>query len=60
MARSNDPSVTSYTPARVTDRHVVSAPDRVIQVERVRVSPEQQSSVTAAIRTGRQAAGKSD
>jgi hypothetical protein len=43
-------------PAQVTDRDVVSEPNRVIQVERVRVSREQQSSVTSAIRTGRQTA----
>jgi hypothetical protein len=45
---------------RVADRHVVSEPDRVIQVERVRVSQEQQTSVNSAIRAGRQAAGKSE
>jgi hypothetical protein len=37
----------------VTSRDVVSAPSRVIQVERVRVSDAQRSSVTVAIRTGR-------
>ena len=40
--------------SRVADRTVVSQPNRVIQVERVTVSREQQSSVAAAIRTGRQ------
>jgi hypothetical protein len=39
---------------RVTDRRTVSQPDRVIQVERVSVSKEQQSSVTTAIRVGQQ------
>jgi hypothetical protein len=41
------------TSARVADRTVVSEPNRVIQVERVTVSRDQQSAVTAAIRTGR-------
>jgi hypothetical protein len=38
----------------VTGRKVVSEPLRVIQVERVRVSDEQRSSVASAIRSGRE------
>ena len=38
---------------RVTGRTVVSEPSRTIQVERVRVSDEQKSSVASAIRAGR-------
>jgi len=38
---------------RISERRVVSEPLRVILVERVRVSEEQRSSVTSAIRSGR-------
>jgi hypothetical protein len=44
---------------RVTNRDIVSQPQRVIQVERVRVSDEQQSSVANAIRLGRASKGSS-
>jgi hypothetical protein len=48
-----------YKPAsRVQSRDTVSAPNKVIQVEEVRVSEYQKSSVTSAIRTGK--ADKSD
>jgi len=60
--RSEQPTITRDTGAspRVADRTVVSEPNRVIQVERVTVSREQQSSVAAAIRTGRQSTSTSD
>ena len=48
------------TSRRVADRSVVSQPNRVIQVERVSVSREQQSSVAAAIRTGRESVRTSE
>ena len=44
--------------SRVESRNIVSAPNKVIQVEQVRVSEHQKSLVTSAIRTGR--ADKSD
>ena len=45
--------------SRVASRDTVSAPLRTIQVERVRISEQQQSSVSEAINAGRKAAGKS-
>jgi hypothetical protein len=53
--RSQQPPTPRETgaPTRVANRTVVSQPDRVIQIERVTVSREQQSSVAAAIRAGR-------
>jgi len=39
--------------SRVESRDIVSAPNKVIQVEEVRVSEYQKSSVTSAIRTGK-------
>ena len=39
--------------SRVESRDTVSAPNKVIQVEEVRVSAYQKSSVTSAIRTGK-------
>jgi hypothetical protein len=44
--------------SRVASRDTLSAPNKVIQVERVHVSEYQKSSVTSAIRTGK--AEKSD
>mgnify|MGYP006955700116 CR=1 FL=1 len=44
--------------SRVESRHTGSAPNKVIQIEQVRVSEYQKSSVTSAIRTGK--ADKSD
>lgn len=41
------------SPSRVESRDIVSAPNKVIQIERVRVSEQQKSSVTSAIRTGK-------
>jgi hypothetical protein len=49
---------TQQSSTRVTSRNVVSAPTKTIQVEQVRVSEKQSSSVTSAIRAGRQAASK--
>ena len=43
----------------VTGRNTVTDPRRVIQVERVRISDEQRSSVASAIRTGRETKGSS-
>jgi len=39
--------------SRVESRDTVSAPNKVIQVEEVRVSEYQKSAVTSAIRTGK-------
>ena len=39
--------------SRVESRDTVTAPNKVIQVEEVRVSEYQKSSVTSAIRTGK-------
>jgi len=39
--------------SRVESRDTVSAPNKVIQIEKVRVSEYQKSSVTSAIRTGK-------
>ncbi len=39
--------------SRVESRDTVSAPNKVIQVEEVRVSEYQKSSVTSAIRAGK-------
>jgi hypothetical protein len=47
----------SSSPA-VSDRSIVSAPLRVIVVERVSVSDRQRSLVTSALRSGRELAGK--
>jgi hypothetical protein len=44
----------------VADRTVVSQPNRVIQVERVTVSVEHQSTVAAAIRIGRSSSSSSE
>ena len=46
--------------SRVADRTIVSLPNRVIQIERITVSQEQQSSVAAAIRIGRQSTNASE
>ncbi len=51
-----EPSQASST--RVAGREVVSPPAKTIQVERIRISERQRSSVAAAIRAGRAAAGK--
>ena len=47
------PPAAGSASSSVTSRNVVSAPARVIQVERVKVSDEHRSSVASAIRTGR-------
>ena len=43
------------SPTRVESRVIVSAPLRVIVVEEIRVSEQQQTSVASAIRAGRAA-----
>ncbi len=55
--RSIGRSATAST--RVEERNIVSAPARAIEVERVRVSDSQRSSVASAFRAGR-AAGDRD
>ena len=59
--KPQQPASTSQDDAtpRVTERTIVSEPNRVIQVERVTVSVQQSTAVSAAIRTGRQS-GSSD
>jgi hypothetical protein len=49
----NSPSRSEPVSPRVEGRHIVSAPARAIEVERVRVSDTQRSSVASAFRTGR-------
>jgi hypothetical protein len=56
-SQANDLLTTHAT--RVTNRDIVSKPQRVIEVERVRVSEEQRSSVANAIRSGRASKGAS-
>ena len=41
--------------SRVESRAIVSAPDKVIQVEQVRISEHQKLSVASAIRAGKAA-----
>ena len=50
------PAVTSAQPARIVERHIVSAPGSVIQVERLQVSEEHRAAVAAALERGRQSA----
>jgi hypothetical protein len=55
--RSADTAASAGT-ARVEGRDIVSAPSRTIQVERVRVSELQRSSVASAFRAGRATAAR--
>jgi hypothetical protein len=54
--RAGDVSESSST--RVEGRNIVSAPARAIQVERLRVSDSQRSSVASAFRAGRATADR--
>ena len=42
---------------RIVRRDIVSSPARVIQIERLRISDEQRSSVGSALRAGRGSGG---
>jgi len=53
MATTNEPQTTSPSSSRIESRSTVSPPDRVIQVEQVRISELQKSSIASAIRAGR-------
>jgi hypothetical protein len=50
----------SRSSTRVADRNVITESTRTIQVERVRISEEQRSSVSSALRAGREAARESE
>jgi hypothetical protein len=43
-------------PSYIVERTIVSAPGRVIQVERLEISEEQRAAVAAALERGRQSA----
>jgi hypothetical protein len=49
-------SETGISSTRVEERNIISAPAKTIQVERVRVSDLQRSSVASAFRAGRASA----
>jgi hypothetical protein len=55
MATNQNPSgsETAAASTRVEERNIISAPAKTIQVERVRVSDLQRSSVASAFRAGR-------
>ena len=54
------PSAQETTRPRVAERRIISQPGRTIQVERVRISEAQHSSMASALRTGRASGGASD
>jgi hypothetical protein len=61
MSTSQNQSTGTVEPSassRVEGRDIVSAPGRTIQVERVRVSDLQRSSIASAFRAGRATAAR--
>jgi hypothetical protein len=61
MTTNHDQSTAAVEPSgnsRVEGRDIVSAPGRTIQVERVRVSDLQRSSIASAFRAGRATAAR--
>ena len=54
------PSAQEKTGPRVAERRIISEPGRTIQVERVRISEAQRSSMASALRTGRASSAASE